>query len=106
MFDLFLYLILYFGIVNDISERIDIDEDSVSIISDYYFFIDLEEFIYCCFLDKFDWQFLRMFFIKDEFFDMFFFMLLFFDYKLKFLMKFKCVLNFKDGMCNILIKSF
>lgn len=55
MFDLFWYLILYFGIVNDISERIDIDEDSVSIISDYYFFIDLEEFIYCCFLDKFDW---------------------------------------------------
>lgn len=54
-FDLFWYLILYFGIVNDISERIDIDEDSVSIISDYYFFIDLEEFIYCCFLDKFDW---------------------------------------------------
>lgn len=54
-FDLFWYLILYFGIVNNISERIDIDEDSVSIISDYYFFIDLEEFIYCCFLDKFDW---------------------------------------------------
>lgn len=54
-FDLFWYLILYFGIVNDISERIDIDEDSVSIISDYYFLIDLEEFIYCCFLDKFDW---------------------------------------------------
>lgn len=54
-FDLFWYLILYFEIVNDISERIDIDEDSVSIISDYYFFIDLEEFIYCCFLDKFDW---------------------------------------------------
>lgn len=54
-FDLFWYLILYFGIVNDISERIDIDEDSVSIISDYYFFIDVEEFIYCCFLDKFDW---------------------------------------------------
>lgn len=55
MFDLFWYLILYFGIVNDISERIDIDEECVSIISDYYFFIDLEEFIYCCFLDKFDW---------------------------------------------------
>lgn len=55
MFDLFWYLILYFEIVNDISERIDIDEESVSIISDYYFFIDLEEFIYCCFLDKFDW---------------------------------------------------
>lgn len=55
MFDLFWYLFLYFEIVNDISERIDIDEDSVSIISDYYFFIDLEEFIYCCFLDKFDW---------------------------------------------------
>lgn len=54
-FDLFWYLILYFEIVNDISERIDIDEESVSIISDYYFFIDLEEFIYCCFLDKFDW---------------------------------------------------
>lgn len=54
-FDLFWYLILYLEIVNDISERIDIDEDSVSIISDYYFFIDLEEFIYCCFLDKFDW---------------------------------------------------
>lgn len=55
MFDLFWYLILYLEIVNVISERIDIDEDSVSIISDYYFFIDLEEFIYCCFLDKFDW---------------------------------------------------
>lgn len=41
--------------MNVISERIDIDEDSVSIISDYYFLIDLEEFIYCCFLDKFDW---------------------------------------------------
>lgn len=54
-FDLFWYLILYLEIVNVISERIDIDEDSVSIISDYYFFIDLEEFIYCCFLDKFDW---------------------------------------------------
>lgn len=91
--------------VNDISERIDIDEDSVSTTNDHYFLTDPEEFIHRCFPDKPDWQLLRTPLTKDEFLDMPLLMPPFFDYKLKLLTKPKCVLNSKDGMCNISIKS-
>lgn len=90
--------------MNDVSERIDINEDSVS-TSDHYFLTDPEEFIHHCFPDKPEWQLLRTPLTKDEFLDMPFLMPSFFDYKLKLLTKSKCVLNSKDGVCTVSIKS-
>lgn len=90
--------------MNDVSERIDINEDSVS-TSDHYFLTDPEEFIHHCFPDKPEWQLLRTPLTKDEFLDMPFLMPSFFDYKLKLLTKPKCVLNSKDGVCTVSIKS-
>lgn len=79
--------------------------ESVSILNDYYFLPDPEEFVYRCFPDNSEWQLMRNPISKEEFLEMPYCRPSFFEYKMKILSTPKCVLNSEDGMCNISMKS-
>jgi hypothetical protein len=79
--------------------------ESVSVLNDYYFLPDPEEFVYRCFPDNPEWQLMRNPISKEEFLEMPYCRPSFFEFKMKILSASKCVLNSEDGLCNISMKS-
>ncbi|KAK3098481.1 hypothetical protein FSP39_019873 [Pinctada imbricata] len=78
---------------------------TLSQINEYYFLTDPEALIYVCFPNDEAWQLLTTPFSKRQFIDVPFFKQAYFEHDVKVTSTMKSVLNSKDALCDISLRS-